>query len=95
MQAQLLRSLAPTRTPALCGHRKKMDAQALGECRHCGHRPIVRDAPYCGRCGGDEPVEAFFLLQKRRRQLTFVVVPLSIVAAVLAVVLMEFLLFLT
>lgn len=72
-----------------------MDAQALGECRHCGHRPIARAAPYCGRCGGDEPVAAFFLQQERRRRLTFVVIPLSIVAAVLAVVLVEFLLFLT
>ena len=72
-----------------------MDAQALGECRHCGHRPIARDAPYCGHCGGDEPVAAFFLEQERRRRLTFVVIPLSIVAAVVAVVLVQFLLFLT
>ena len=72
-----------------------MDAQALGECRHCGHRPVARDASYCGHCGGDEPVATFFLKQERQRQLTFVVIPLSIIAAAVATVSLVFVLFVT
>ena len=72
-----------------------MDAQALGKCRHCGHYPVARDAPYCGHCGGDEPVAAFFLEQERRRRLTFVVIPLSIIAAAVVTVSLVFVLFVT
>lgn len=72
-----------------------MDAQSVDECRHCGCRPLPRDAPYCRHCGGDEPVVGFFREQERRRWLAFVVIPLSIVATVAtasAVILLELLL---
>lgn len=56
-----------------------------GECRHCGHAPLVHDAPYCPKCGGDEPVEMFFLHQERSRRLIPVVV-FTIVGTVFAAV---------
>lgn len=86
-----MKSLLPNRTEKPSGpsvlRRRRAERSGLpsGECRHCGHAPLVHDAPYCPKCGGDEPVEMFFLHQERSRRLIPVVV-FTIVGTVFAAV---------